>query len=84
MWVVYLIIIYAFVSWIVLSMMGCFDYGVDFSFLNPFVMSENVKLNTFDTVLLCILVNILFAPYAVCYWLYKTYIVWRNTYERRK
>ena len=51
---------------------------LNFSFVNPFVIYKNIKMNWFGTILLTIIFNIMFPLIAVLYWLYKLVTVGRK------
>lgn len=52
--------------------------GFGLSFLNPKVLYEAVKVNWFGAYFLGILFNLIFAPFAVFYWIYKLCTVGRR------
>lgn len=58
--------------------MAIFDKDFNFSFVNPFVIYENVNVNWFGAVLLTIGANLLFPVISVCYWFYKLCTVGRK------
>ena len=45
--------------------------GVNFSFVNPKVIYNNIKVNWFGAWLLAIVCNILFPVVSIPYWIYK-------------
>ena len=51
---------------------------LNFSFVNPFVIYKNIKMNWFGTILLTIIFNIMFPLIAVLYWFYKLVTVGRK------
>lgn len=54
----------------------CID-GADFSFVNPRVIYDNIKVNWFGAWLLSIVLNILLPAIAIPYWIYKICTVGR-------
>lgn len=49
-----------------------------FEFVNPIYLYNQIKVNWFGAIFLSIIWNILFAPCAICYWLYKLCTVGRR------
>lgn len=56
---------------------------LNFSFVNPFVIYKNIKMNWFGTILLAIIFNIMFPLIAVLYWFYKLVTVGRKDDEEK-
>ncbi len=54
-----------------------FADGADFSFVNPKVIYNNIKVNWFGAWSLAIVCNILFPTVAIPYWIYKICTVGR-------
>lgn len=49
-----------------------------FEFVNPIYLYNQIRVNWFGAILLALIWNILFAPYAIFYWLYKLCTVGRR------
>ena len=48
------------------------------NFLSPVQFYHNVKVNLFGAFFVTLILNILFAPYAIVYWIYKLCTVGRK------
>ena len=53
--------------------------GMDLSILNP-IRNYNkwCKINWFGISVITIILNIIYLPYAICYWIYKLFTVGRK------
>jgi hypothetical protein len=49
-----------------------------FNFLNPAQLHQHIKVNWFGTALIAVVLNVLFAPYAIVYWIYKLCTIGRR------
>ena len=74
-----------FVIWVILNitmfflfvMTGAFsDYG--FVWLNPLFIYKHIDVNWFGALLLTLVANVIFVPYAILYWFYKVCTVGRK------
>ena len=74
------IMLQVFVPYIMLELDRVFmEYDfVGLSFLNPVYIYKHSKMNFFGVFLVTVFANIVFAPCAVCYWLYKLCTVGRR------
>ena len=73
-----LLLIWAVVNGFVLLVIGisCAE-GVNFSFVNPIVIYNNIKVNWFGAFVLAVIFNILLPIIAIPYWIYKLFTVGR-------
>ena len=55
---------------------GFNDYG--FAWLNPLFIYEHIDVNWFGALLLTLVANVIFVPYAISYWFYKLCTVGRK------
>ena len=75
----YILTLYILINIIVLvGILVDADCGANFSFVNPFVIYENIKVNWFGAVLLTILANVCLPVCAIPYWIYKLSTVGRK------
>ena len=51
--------------------------GANFSFVNPIVIYDNIKVNWFGAWFLAIVLNILLPGVSIPYWIYKIFTVGR-------
>ena len=51
--------------------------GANFSFVNPIVIYNKIKVNWFGAYILAIIFNMLFPIIAIPYWIYKLFTVGR-------
>ena len=51
--------------------------GANFSFVNPIVIYNNIKVNWFGAWFLAIVLNILLPSVSIPYWIYKIFTVGR-------
>ena len=74
-----------FTIWIVVNVIMFFifvgtcgfeDYG--FAWLNPLFIYEYIDVNWFGALLLTLVANVIFVPYAISYWFYKLCTVGRK------
>lgn len=70
-------------SWIVINIvaltgifMFCID-GANFSFVNPIVIYNKIKVNWFGAIVLAVIFNILLPAISIPYWIYKIFTVGR-------
>jgi hypothetical protein len=54
------------------------DNNITFSFVNPIVIYNKIKVNWFGAFLIAIIHNICYIIPAVCYWIYKICTVGRK------
>lgn len=52
--------------------------GVNYSFVNPKVIYDNLKVNWFGAILLTTIANVLLPAVAIPYWIYKLCTVGRK------
>lgn len=45
--------------------------GYGFAWLNPLFIYKQIDVNWFGALLLTLVANVIFVPYAILYWLYK-------------
>lgn len=69
-----IIIVYLINTCILLK---CFD-AYDVEFLNPRYLYRRFRVNWFGLTVLTIVLNVLIAPVALCYWFYKLCTVGRK------
>ena len=74
-----------FVAWIVANILALFiifimaaDDDANFSFVNPIVIYNNIKVNWFGAWLLAIVCNVALPVIAIPYWIYKICTVGRE------
>lgn len=74
-----------FAIWIALNIIMSFVITASNAFdelglawLNPLFIYKNIGVNWFGAVLLALVVNVIFVPYAILYWLYKLCTVGRS------
>lgn len=69
--------------WIVINIMVLFTIfvfstgGVNFSFVNPIVIHNNIKVNWFGAIALAVIFNVLLPAVSIPYWIYKIFTVGR-------
>ena len=56
----------------------------NFSFVNPIVIYEHVRVNWFGAILICILLNLLLPAISIPYWIYKLVTVGRSKDDKIK
>lgn len=56
----------------------CDDGGIGFSYVNPVVIYNNVKVNWLGATLLSIILNIAFPIISIPYWIYKLCTIGRR------
>ena len=56
--------------------------GANLSFVNPIVIYTNIKVNWFGAICITIIVNTIFMPIAIIYWLYKICTVGRKDIKK--
>lgn len=77
-----MLVIFLFVVWCMINL-GIFPYFVSdwdsFYFFNP-IRNYNTwtQFNWFGIAVITILLNVIFAPYAVVYWIYKLFTIGRK------
>lgn len=65
------------IGWMVINISALFILlilsldGANFSFVNPIVIYNNIRVNWFGAWLLAVVCNILFPVIAIPYWIYK-------------
>ena len=70
--------------WIVINIMALFVVsiiavdGANFSFVNPIVIYNNIKVNWFGAIVLTVIFNILLPAISIPYWIYKLFTVGRK------
>lgn len=71
-------------GWVAINVIALFilfllpvEVGANFSFVNPKVIYDNIKVNWFGACVLAIVFNILFPVVAIPYWIYKICTVGR-------
>ena len=72
-----------FLCWFIIQcMVGIVISGVWISqglaFLRPDIIYYNTRLNYFGVGIVCLVLNLLFLPMALCYWFYKLCTVGRR------
>lgn len=50
----------------------------DFSFVNPVVIYNHIRVNWFGAIVICVLVNVLLPTISIPYWIYKLVTVGRS------
>lgn len=69
--------------WIVINIMVLFTVfvfstgGTNFSFVNPIVIHNNIKVNWFGAIALAVIFNVLLPAVSIPYWIYKIFTVGR-------
>ena len=69
--------------WIVTNIMALFVVaiasvdGANFSFVNPIVIYNKIKVNWFGAIVLAVIFNILLPAISIPYWIYKIFTVGR-------
>ena len=69
--------------WIVINIMALFVVaiasvdGANFSFVNPIVIYNEIKVNWFGVAVLAVIFNILLPAISIPYWIYKIFTVGR-------
>ena len=72
-----------FLSWVAINLIVIFGIlvacpdGVNFSFVNPIVIYNNIKVNWFGAIVLTIIFNVLLPAISIPYWIYKLFTVGR-------
>ena len=52
--------------------------GANFSFVNPIVIYNKIKVNWFGAIVLAVIFNILLPAISIPYWIYKIFTVGRK------
>ena len=71
------------IYWAAINIVGLFILlilsidGANFSFVNPIVIYDNIRVNWFGAWLLAITINVLLPVVAIPYWIYKICTVGR-------
>ena len=52
--------------------------GTNFSFVNPFVIYKNIKVNWAGCIILTIIFNVVFLAVSIPYWIYKLFTIGRK------
>lgn len=52
--------------------------GANFSFVNPIVIHNNIKVNWFGAIALAVIFNVLLPAVSIPYWIYKIFTVGRK------
>ena len=69
--------------WIVINITALFVVaiasvdGANFSFVNPIVIYNKIKVNWFGAIVLAVIFNILLPAISIPYWIYKIFTVGR-------
>lgn len=73
-----LIILYAAINVFVLfiTLISCVD-GANFSYVNPKVIYNNIKINWFGAWFISIVLNVTLPIIAIPYWIYKLFTIKR-------
>ena len=70
---------------VLMVMIGALTHGNgNFSFVNPIVIYEHVRVNWFGAILICILLNLLLPSISIPYWIYKLVTVGRSKDDKIK
>lgn len=68
--------------WLLAFILRCFFHeeieADGFEFVNPKYLYEGGNLNWFGPILIALIWNLLFAPFALIYWIYKLCTVRKN------
>ena len=72
-----------FWSWVTINvivlfgiLVACID-GANFSFVNPIVIYNKIKVNWFGAIVLTVIFNVLLPAVSIPYWIYKLFTVGR-------
>ena len=69
--------------WIAINIIGLYAKfvfstgGTNFSFVNPIVIHNNIKVNWFGAIALAVIFNALLPAVSIPYWIYKIFTVGR-------
>lgn len=73
-----------FIFWAIINVVALFilfllfiDCDANFSFVNPMVIYDEIRVNWFGAWLLAIVINVLLPAVAIPYWIYKICTVGR-------
>ena len=73
-----------FLLWVAINFIALFALaiasvdGANFSFVNPIVIYNKIKVNWFGTIVLAVIFNILLPAISIPYWIYKIFTVDRK------
>ena len=71
-------------SWIAINIIGLFEIfvfstnGANFSFVNPIVIYNKIKVNRSGAIALTVILNVLLPAVSIPYWIYKIFTVGRK------
>ena len=70
--------LYFMVTGVITAVLNDVEWISGFNFLNPVQFYYNESVNWFGAYFITLTINILFAPYAIVYWIYKLCTVGRK------